>query len=72
MNTYIKRIIYLPEANIKGTPTEVLASIKETPAKEVILSDTFLVEGDDGIIVAKEKIVYEGNPLGKSLVFGSI
>ena len=72
MNAYIKRIIYLPDADVSGKSEDVLSSIKEIKTREVIISDTFLVEDDKGMMVAKEKIVYEGNPLGKSLVFGSI
>ena len=72
MNMYIKRIIYLPDADAKGTPEEILARIKAKSTKDVIISDTFLVEDDSGIMVAKEKVIYDGSQFGKSLVFGSI
>ena len=66
--TYIKRII---EVEVLGvTPEEKLALMKEKKAKETIISDTFLIEDDKQIIIAKEKVIYDG--VGKVIRFENL
>lgn len=66
--TFIKRII---EVEVEGTtPEEKLAKAKEKKAEERIISDTFLVEDDNQLIVAKEKVIYDG--VGKVIRFENL
>ncbi len=62
-HTYIKRII---EVVVPGTtPEELLNSAKELKVKENVISDTFLVEDENELIIAKQKVTYDG--VGKVL-----
>ncbi len=66
-SAYIKRIIKVKiplTSEISETPDEVLEKAKHTLEGEVI-SDTFLVEDENELIVAKQKVVYDG--IGKVL-----
>jgi len=66
--TYIKRII---EVEVDGsTPEEKLENAKKKTAKETIISDTFLVEDEKEIIIAKEKVIYDG--VGKVIRFENV
>lgn len=65
--TYIKRII---EVVIPGeTPKELLTSAKELKVQEKIISDTFMVEDENEMIIAKQKVIYDG--VGKVLRYGN-
>jgi hypothetical protein len=66
-STYIKRIIRVEV--LGATPEEKLSAAKEQKAVEEIISDTFFVEDDKGLIVHKEKVIYDG--VGKHFVFES-
>jgi hypothetical protein len=62
-HTYIKRIL---KVEVTGdTPEEVLAELKKKQTQEILISDTFLVEDDNELIVAKQKVIYDG--VGKVL-----
>jgi len=69
-NIFIKRIIKVDIPNTTETPEALLKTAEEKKAKETIISDTFLIEDDKQIIIAKQKVIYDG--VGKVLRFDHI
>jgi len=65
---YTKRIIELEIPVGTKTPEELLKVAKEETSKEKIISNTFMVLDEAGIILAKEKIV-NGGGNGVSFTF---
>ena len=62
---YSKRIIRFKVT--ERLPNEMLALVKKGAPEEVI-SDTFFIDNEEGIVVAKEKVIYDGTEFGKSIV----
>jgi len=69
-NIFIKRIIKVDIPNTIETPEALLKTAEEKKAKETIISDTFMVEDDRQIIIAKEKVIYDG--VGKVIRFENL
>ena len=65
---YIKRIIKVDVAG--ENPEELLKLIKEKTLPEKIISNTFIVEDEKGIIADKEKVIYEGD--GHAFVYTNL
>ena len=66
-NIFIKRIIKVDIPNTIETPETLLKTAEEKKAKETIISDTFMVEDENKLIIAKEKVIYDG--VGKVIRF---
>lgn len=69
-NIFIKRIIKLDIPNTTETPETLLKTAEEKLAKETIISDTFLIEDENKIIIAKEKVIYD--TVGKVIRFENV
>jgi len=69
-NIFIKRIIKVDIPNTTETAEALLKTAEEKKAKETIISDTFLIEDERQIIIAKEKVIYDG--VGKVIRFENL
>jgi len=56
MKIYIKRILEVEIPIAQETPLELLEIAKKKTYPEKLISDTFIVEGDEGIILEKDKV----------------
>mgnify|MGYP001568728685 CR=1 FL=1 len=61
--TYIKRIIEIEAPG--DTPEAILKAAMGNKYAEKIVSDTFMVEDEKELIIAKQKVIYDG--VGKVL-----
>jgi hypothetical protein len=64
-HTYIKRIIKIEVPG--ATPEETLENAKKQKFEERVISDSFFIEDDNELVLAKEKIIY--GTTGKSFMF---
>ena len=66
---YSKRVIKF-EINGDLPAEEMLKLAKIGGLPESVVSDTFLITDKEGMILAKDKVVYDGSDNGMSFTFG--